>query len=467
MKNLFVFLHKRWAQHGGYREILAISFPLVLSTSAWTIQHFVDRLFLSRYSAEAIAASLPAGLLNGTITGIFTGTASFVSTFVAQYYGAKRYERIGKIVWQGLYLSLIGGLVMLLLIPFAHLFFTIAGHPLEVASYETIYFRILCLGAAPAIASSSLAGFFSGRGHSLPVMWMSFLQTGINVILDYCMIFGRWGFPEMGIKGAAIATVISAFAAFGIYFLIFIREHFNIQFGTRKNNGFDLYLFKRLLHFGLPNGFQWFMDMAGFSLFLLFVGKLGLIPLAATNIAFNINTLAFMPMIGIGIGVSILVGQNLGRNDINTAERSVYSGFHLTFIYMATIALLYVLVPDIFIKPFAPRVYPGNFEEIHRIAVVLLRFVAFYSIFDTMNIIFASALRGAGDTHYILKSMGILSLFVLIVPSYIAIIILNSNIYTAWVIATLYVIILGFAFFLRFLQGGWKKMRVIEPSVIE
>jgi len=467
MKNFFVFLHKRWAKQGGYREIVVLSFPLVLSTSAWTIQQFVDRLFLSRYSAEAIAASLPAGLLNGTITGVFTGTASFVSTFVAQYYGAEKYERIGKIVWQGLYLSLIGGLVMLLLIPFAHLFFTIAGHPLEIVNYETIYFRILCLGAAPAIASSALAGFFSGRGHSLPVMWMSFLQTGINILLDYCMIFGRWGLPEMGIRGAAIATVISAFAIFVIYFLIFIKEPLNIRFETRRSTGFDLYLFKRLLHFGLPNGIQWFMDMAGFSLFLLFVGKLGLIPLAATNIAFNINTLAFMPMIGIGIGVSILVGQNLGKNDINTAERSVYSGFHITFIYMATIALLYVLLPDIFIKPFAPRVYPGNFKDIHRVAVVLLRFVAFYSLFDTMNVIFISALRGAGDTRYILKSITAISLFVLIVPSYIAIVIFNSNIYTAWVIATLYVIILGFAFFIRFLQGRWKRIRVIEPLIIE
>mgnify|MGYP003797263995 CR=1 FL=1 len=467
MKKILSFMSERWRCEGGYRELLILSFPLILSTGAWTIQQFVDRMFLSWYSAEAIAASLPAGLLNGTITSIFIGTASLVSTFVAQYYGAKRFENIGKIVWQGLYLSIIGAIIMLLLVPFADIFFTIAGHPQQIAHYETVYFRILCIGAFPAIASSSLAGFFSGRGHTIPVMWMSFLQTGINIILDYCMIFGRWGFPEMGIKGAAIATVIATFIVFLIYLFLFTKSDFNNLYGTRKNNSPDLFLLRRLMHFGLPNGIQWAIDMAGFSLFLLFVGRLGVIPLAATNIAFNINTLAFMPMIGIGMGVSILVGQNLGKNDSFTAGRSVYSGFHITFLYMATIALLYVLLPDIFIKPFAPRIYPGDFSEVHRIAVVLLRFIAFYSLFDTMNIIYASALRGAGDTRYIVKAVIIVSLFILIIPSYLAVFIFKKDVYVAWIIATMYVIILGFTFLFRFLKGKWKKIRVIETPVIE
>lgn len=467
MKKFFFFLSERWKGEGGYRELFILSFPLILSTSAWTIQHFIDRLFLSRYSAEAIAAALPAGLLNGTITSIFTGTSAFVNTFVAQYYGAERFERIGKITWQGLYLSIAGGIIMLLLMPFSGFFFTIAGHPPEVAHFETIYFRILCLGAFPAIASSALAGFFSGRGHTLPVMWISFLQTGINILLNYCLIFGRWGFPEMGIKGAAIATVIATFIVFCIYLLLFINGDPNNSYGTRKNIGLDLSLLKRLLHFGLPNGIQWFIDMAGFSLFLLFIGRLGLVPLAATNIAFNISTLAFMPMIGIGMGVSILVGQRLGKNDLYTAERSAYSGFHITFLYMGTIALLYIILPEIFIKPFAPRIYPIDFEIIHRIAIILLRFIAFYSLFDTMTIIFGSALRGAGDTRYIVKSVALISLFILVIPSYLSVFIFKRNIYAAWVIVTMYVTILGFTFLFRFLKGKWKKIRAIEvPGIV-
>ncbi|MGI6595620.1 MAG: MATE family efflux transporter [Candidatus Ratteibacteria bacterium] len=238
-------------------------------------------------------------------------------------------------------------------------------------------------------------------------------------------------------------------------------------YAVKKNFRFDLPLFKRLLHFGLPNSIQWFSDTAGFSLFLLFVGRLGVIPLAATNIAFNINTIAFMPMIGIGMGVSILVGQNLGKNNSSLAEKSTYSGFHITFLYMGLIALFYILFPDTFIKPFIPRVYTGDFTEMYQTAIVLLKFVAFYSIFDTMNIIFASALKGAGDTKYIVKAVTLASVFTLIIPSYVVIVLLKQGIYAAWIIATMYVILLGFIFLFRFLKGSWKKIRVIEVSVIE
>ncbi len=445
-----------------YRKILVLAFPLILSTSAWSVQHFVDRMFLSWYSAEAIAASMPAGLLNFMVTSIFIGTASFVSTFVSQYHGSGQFEKIGSIIWQGFYIGVIGGLFILFLIPFAGTFFDFAGHPELIRQHETSYFSILCLGAMPTIASSSFAGFFSGRGNPWPVMWLSFFQTAANLLLDYCMIFGRWGFPEMGIAGAGIATVVSAFLTFSAYLILLHRKSFDTAFGTLRNKKFDPKLFKRLLHFGLPNGMQMFIDIVGFSLFLLFVGRLGILPLAATNIAFNINTLAFMPMIGMGMAVSILVGQNLGRNDADAAERCVYSGFHLTFLYMAFIAFLYVAVPDIFISPFTPRVHPGDFEKIHAIAVVLLRFVAFYSLFDTMNIIFLSALKGAGDTRYVIKIVTLVSVFVLVVPSYAVIILLNKSIYSAWFIATAYVTVLGFTFLFRFLNGGWKHIRVIE-----
>ncbi|MBN1444674.1 MAG: MATE family efflux transporter [Candidatus Omnitrophica bacterium] len=460
-------IQRRVRGKGGYKEVLVLSFPLILSTSTWAIQHFVDRMFLSWYSAEAIAASMPAGMLNFTVMSLFIGTASFAGTFVAQYYGAGRFDRIGKIVWQGFYVGLAGGLVHLFLIPFAGYIFNFAGHAPEIRVYEIIYFRILCLGAVPAIAASSFSGFFSGRGRPWPVMWISFLQTAVNLVLDYCMIFGRWGFPEMGIAGAASATVISAFFAFAVYALMLRNREFHKFFGAPGVKKLDTILFGRLMHFGLPNGIQFFIDTAGFAIFIMLMGRLGILELAASNIAFNINTLAFMPMIGVGIAVSILVGQNLGRNDADTAERSVYSGFHLTFIYMAAIAFLYVAVPDIFIRPFAPRIYPGDFENIHRMAIVLLRFIAFYCLFDTMNIIFLSALRGAGDTRYTMKMIIIASVFVLIIPAYIVIVLLKLNIYSAWFVATAYVTILGFSFLVRFMKGKWKHMRVIEHMPVE
>ena len=163
----------------------------------------------------------------------------------------------------------------------------------------------------------------------------------------------------------------------------------NRVFHTLKGWKPDGELFKRILRFGLPAGTQFFLDMASFTIFILILGRLGTISLVASNIAFNINSLAFMPMIGCGNGISVLVGQYLGKGRPDLAERSSYSGLHLTFIYMITISIAYVAVPQIFIAPFAAKADPTIFGEISSLSVVLLRFVAVYSIFDTLSIVFA------------------------------------------------------------------------------
>ena len=140
------YLKQRWNSQGGYREVLAIAVPLILSTASWSVQHFVDRMFLSWYAPEAIAAAMPAGMLHFSMVSIFMGTAGYVSTFVAQYYGAKRYQRIGPAIWQGVYVSIIGGLLILCVIPFAEPIFRMVGHSPQVRHNEVVYFQILCLG---------------------------------------------------------------------------------------------------------------------------------------------------------------------------------------------------------------------------------------------------------------------------------------------------------------------------------
>ncbi|HFE53176.1 MAG TPA: MATE family efflux transporter, partial [Bacteroidetes bacterium] len=142
-------LRERWIREGGYGELLALAIPLILSTGAWSVQHFVDRMFLTWYSPEAIAAAMPAGILNFTLMSFFLGTAGYVNTFVAQYYGAQRYERIGPAVWQGVYVALIGAVLIAATIPLAPGFFRLVGHERTVQLYEVSYYQILCVGAFP------------------------------------------------------------------------------------------------------------------------------------------------------------------------------------------------------------------------------------------------------------------------------------------------------------------------------
>lgn len=465
MYKLFRFLSWRWKCEGGYREFLHIAFPLILSTGMWSIQHFIDRMFLTWYSPTAIAAAMPAGILNFSVMSLFIGTIGYIDTFVAQYYGAKNYNRIGAVVWQGIYISIAGGALIMSLAPFADVIFGFIGHDPEVQNNEIIYFKYLCFGAVPLLASTALAGFYAGRGETWPIMWINMFGTTINLVFDYFFIFGKWIFPEWGIKGAAIATVLSACFTFLAYMILIFRKKHNEVYSTLAAWRMDRELLKRIVRYGFPNGVQFFIDVAGFATFVLIMGFLGTFNLAANNIAFNINTIAFMPMIGSGIAVSVLVGQYLGQNRADLAERSVYSGFGLTFLYMASISVLYLTAPEIFIKPFALRSDPQAFKQLHDIIIVLLRFVAVYSIFDTMNIIFASGIKGAGDTKYVMYLIVVASLLVLIIPSYIAIVVLKKGVFAGWFIASSYVTILGFSFLVRFLGGKWKSMRVIETAI--
>jgi len=200
------------------------------------------------------------------------------------------------------------------------------------------------------------------------------------------------------------------------------------------------------------------------------VGRLGTIKLAATNLTFNIEALGFMPMLGFGMAVSILVGQRLGEDRPELAERSVYSGFHITFMYMARVAVAYVAIPEILLWPFIVNADPVNLAPIKELAIVLLKFVAVFSLFDTMCIIFSFGIRGAGDTRYAMFMVVGFSFFGLALPTYIILGLLNMGIYAAWTILTVYIGVLGFAFLGRFLGGKWKSMRVIEtvePTVPE
>ncbi len=459
------YLKTRWQSDGGYREVLVIATPLILSTATWSVQHFVDRMFLTWYSPDAVAAAMPAGMLYFSIVSIFMGTAGYVSTFVAQYQGAKRYHRIGPALWQGIYMSLIGWVAILVFIPFAESIFRLVGHDPAVQQNEAAYFKVLCLGGGPYIASYVLSAFYSGRGRTWPVMWVNIFATGVNLFLDYALIFGRWGFAERGITGAGIATVTAGFFSLLVFSILLATGNTNRTYHTVKGWRLETDLFVRLLRYGFPSGVQFFLEITGFTGFVLIVGRLGTESLAATNIAFNINTLAFMPMVGCGIAISVLVGQYIGADKPELAEKSTYSGFHMSSVYMIAIAAAYALRPDVFVAPFAVQADPQRFAEIYRFSIILLRFVAVYSIFDTMNIVFCSAIKGAGDTRFVMFGTVILSFCVLIIPTYLAVIVFGFGLMVSWVLATAYAILLGLLFYLRFLGGKWKSMRVIEQRV--
>jgi MATE family multidrug resistance protein len=221
-----------------------------------------------------------------------------------------------------------------------------------------------------------------------------------------------------------------------------------------------------MMRFGVPSGVQFMLDVVAWALFLAFIGRINTLSLTATAVAFQINTLAFMPMIGFSTAVSTLVGRYLGADKPQLAARSTWSAAAMTMLYMGAIAAGYWLVPDMFMWPFAENADPAQFAEVRPMVVNLLLFVGFYCLFDTGNLIFSAAVKGAGDTRFVMYMSVILSWVVLIIPSYLAIRLTEGvrGLYWAWAAATAYVSILAVAFMLRFIAGKWKTMRVIEAA---
>jgi multidrug resistance protein, MATE family len=458
-------IRRRWHAEGGYRQVLTMAIPLILSTGSWSLQGFINRMFLAWRSPESLAAAMPAGMVNYAILSIFIATAGYVGTFVAQYHGAGQDARVGRVVWQAAPLALFAGLVNLALIPAAPALFRWFGHVPAVQAEEVTLFRLLCLGAFPVVMFNAFSGMLSGLGRTKPIMVVTLAATGINILLDYLLIFGHLGFPELGIAGAGWASLAAGSTQFVAYACIVFARKNRETYRTLSWRP-DARAFWALLRYGLPSGVQFFVDMAGFTGFILLVGRLGRNELAATNLAFNVNTIAFMPMIGIGITVSVLVGQALGRNDPKLARASVASAFTLTELYMGIVAALFILVPRLFLLPFAAASDPREFGAIADLAVVLLRFVAVYTLFDSLNIIFSSAIKGAGDTRFVMWMILCLSLGILVLPSFVAITWFSAGVYACWTIASLYVVALGVAFFLRYRKGAWQKMRVIEMPAV-
>jgi MATE family multidrug resistance protein len=412
-----------------------------------------------------MAAAMPAGMLHFMMLCLPLGIAGYTNTFVAQYHGAERPGRIGLAIGQGVWVGILTAPVFLATIPLAPFVFRWAGHEPAVARLEVIYYQTLCYDAGAAVMSAALAAFFTGRGRTKVVMSVDMFAALVNVALDYAWVFGRFGFPEMGIAGAAWATVVAQWTKAAIYLALIMAPKYRRRYGTSALFRIDRPLMIRLLRYGGPNGLQLLVEVAAFSLFILLMGRLGQEAMASTTLAFNVNSIAFVPMLGLGLAVTTMVGQQLGRNRPRLAARATWTALCMALAYMGTMAALYLIVPDWFLAGHAAGTPPEEFARLRDITVVLLRFVAAYCLFDAMCIIFAGALKGAGDTRFILLT-NLLTSPLPVLAAWWGIAVGGWGPIGCWWVITLWITAMGWIYLARFLQGRWRSMRVIEPELL-
>ena len=222
-----------WSRACGPRDVLRLALPLMISTAAWTIMNFIDRMFLTWYDREAMAATLPAGMMQWLLMSFPLGVCMYANTFVAQYHGAGRNDRIGLAIGQALRIVLYVSPLMLLAGPLAPWFFEVIRHEPGMVAKESIYFQVMAIGAIAHLLTHTLQTFFVGQGRTQVVMVVDIIGAVLNIILDWPFIFGvaAWGIPAGGIEGAAWATVIALWVKVFIFWWLMARPQLRKEFG--------------------------------------------------------------------------------------------------------------------------------------------------------------------------------------------------------------------------------------------
>ena len=464
-------------------EVLSTAWPLMLATGLFSVTLFVDRMLLFRFSASSAAAAMGAGTMLWTISCLPMGLCGYTNTFVAQYLSAKRPTRALQVVWQGILLALCFGPPLIVIGFYAETLFSAMGHSKNLARQEAEFFVWLIPGTWATIIASALVGLFTGSNRSMILLYTDMIVTVVNATLDFILIFGLLGCPRLGVRGAAIASSIALILKLIILAYV-ARKDFQLKnkvagvyvdpetLGSNREGlaellKWDFPLMKRLIHFGWPAGVSVVAEAVCFTSIMMIVGRLGDEQADATTLALGVNLLAFIPLVGLGTGVGVLVAKYLVREQVEIAKRMVFSGLLIGIAYSMIFVVLYGGFPDWIMQVYAVDTDPERFEAMRPILRPLLYFIAGYCVFDAFQTVFVGALKGAGDTRFVLGGHIFAG-----TTTVIGGILVNrwtglDGLYYWWSVIAVWVVMLAIIFTLRYLHGGWQTKRVIEPLIAD
>ena len=376
------------------RPIIRLATPLVLSASTIVVQQLIDAIVLGYHSENAIAAMGPSSMAVVLVQGLLFGTSGYSSMFVARAHGANDPPGERHAAWMGLRVSFWAGIAMLLLAwPIGAFFFHI-GHGAELASGEALYFRILAAGSFLPTASACLSGWLSARKRTLDASLISILSLVVNAILAPPLVLGLFGLPRLGLAGAAFATLAGQAASTATLFLLFQRED---GFRHASDRTIPRSEMRDFLYLAIPQGLRISVELLAWSAFLVFIGRIGVEPLAASSIAFRINGMAFFPAMGVGQAAGILVAHAIGANRERDIAPIARQALLICEAWMILFAIVFLLLPIPLLRLF----HVSNPTTIAH-GVVILRFVAVYCIFDAANAVLGFVLASLGDTRWTL-----------------------------------------------------------------
>ncbi len=426
---------------------------MVVSQGAFAVMVFTDRFFMSQLDAVHIAATLGGGVASFFCISLFVGIISYANALVAQYFGAGQFEKCTRVASQGALMAMMSLPILGLLTYFVGNLFSTIGHDPRQVELERVYFYVLMSGCFFTLLKICIASYFSGIGRTKIVMVCDVAGMLLNVPLSYALIFGKMGLPQMGIAGAAVGTVIASFFALLLFLSFYFSRQHREYFSVLSSFRYDKKILGRYLRFGIPSGLELFMNIATFNLFLLMFQSYGVAQGAAMAIVFNWDMLSFVPMIGLNIGVTSLIGRFVGAYDMTRANQVIAAGFVVAITYSGILALLFINYRVALVNVFATPT--GDFSEISELASYMMIGLSTYVVAEAVILIAGGTLRGAGDTRWLMVISTTLHLLML-VAQYFIIMVYELGPKVSWWAFVAMILTLASVYLYRLLGDVWR-----------
>ena len=455
-----------------YLDILKLVWPLALGMVNNALMQFIDRAFLSRESMESLEAVLPASMLSLIIVGFFQAVVAYCGTFVATYHGAGKRGMCETSYRAGTALALIFGLLVLAFIPLGGFVFEAFSVGEELIRREKEYYSICTAAGIFIFGQMAAQAYFTGRGKTRAVFVVNLIGNVINIALDPLLIFGWCGLPALGISGAALATTIALalqWAILAIFAESDIRRERAAQpmddgrgqtpeeRGQTPEDSTGSVMW-RILRYGIPSGGYSTLNLISFTVFVFFTGRVGHLEAAVSNACFAINYLLFAPIEGFALGAATLVGQAKGAGDMAAAQRAGWRTAVLATILTAILLAVTLLLNRPILGLFAPD-DPDLAAEFVSLGFTLLLLMAAWQIFEVFDTVVSGALKGAGDTAFVMWWM-LVGAFVLWLPLVAAVAHFRNTMPMLWATIVFEVAALSVGTILRWRKGGWKNIRI-------
>lgn len=448
-----------------YREVLKLVWPLALGMANNAIMQLTDRIFLAHESTSSLEAVLPASVLSFLFITFFMSIVAYAGTFVAQFFGAGNERGCARSLGAGLLLALASTVFLVALVPVGHLIFDWCGHSSAVLTREKSYYTVVTLGGVFLCGTMAAQGYFTGRGLTRTVFWVNVLGNVLNVALDPLLIFGYGPFPQLGIVGAAGATVFAQAVQFVVLTALavrLVRRVARIPVSPSADATDDLRfgrLLVRILRFGVPSAIYSVLNMLSFTIFVFVTGKVGDLAFAVSNAVFTINYLLFAPMEGFGIGAGTLVGQYQGRGDAEGARRAVKRTIILAEGSLVVAAGLVLAFYRPILGLFAADVVPADVPQFLSLGFTLLLLMSAWLFTDGADIILSGALKGAGDTRFVMIWMLVCSGFWLGLVGLVYAV--HPTMPALWATMVVYVLVICVGTVWRWVRGRWASIRLV------